>query len=67
MQMRQVCLLNLDEGKAKNWEMPLKEKIVNKFVQDSKELQDLVRSKEGLWSSVKGFFQWVYWLLFGSS
>lgn len=65
--MKQVCLLNLDEGKAKNWEEPLKKKIVDKFIGDSNELQDLVKSKEGLWSSVKGFCQWVYWLLFGSS
>lgn len=63
--MRQVCLLNLDEGKAKNWEEPLKEKIVKKFIRDSQELQDLVKSKKGLWSNVKGFFQWVYWLVCG--
>jgi hypothetical protein len=63
--MKQVCLLNLDEGKAKNWDMPLKEKIVEKFIQDSHELQTLIQSKEGLWSTVKGFFQWLHWLLFG--
>lgn len=63
--MRQVCLLNLDEGKAKNWDDSLKGKIVDKFIRDSHELQTLIKSKEGLWSSVKGFFQWVYWLMFG--
>lgn len=63
--MRQVCLLNLDEGKAKNWDTPLKEKIVEKFIRDSSELQALIKSKEGIWSSVKGFFQWVYWFIFG--
>ena len=63
--MRQVCLLNLDEGKAKHWDEPLKEKIVGKFIRDSNDLQDLMKSKEGFWSSVKGFFQWIYWSLFG--
>ena len=65
--MKQVCLLNLDEGKAKSWEPPLKEKIVEKFIRDSHELQALIKSKEGVWSNIKGFFQWIYWLLFGDS
>lgn len=63
--MKEVCLLNLDEGKAKNWDEQLKEKIVEKFLRDSQELQDVIKSKVGVWSSVKGFFQWVYWLVFG--
>jgi hypothetical protein len=65
--IKQVCLMNLDEGKAKYWDAPLKEKIVEKFVQDSQELQILIKSKEGLWSSVKGFLQWIHWLLFGDT
>lgn len=64
--MKQVCLLNLDEGKAKTWEKQLKEKIVEKFVHDSEELQDVIKSKEGIWSTIKGFFQWLYWLVFGA-
>ena len=59
--------MNLDEGKAKNWDAPLKEKIVEKFIQDSQELQTLIKSKEGLWSRVKGFLQWIHWLLFGDT
>ena len=65
--MKQVCLLNLDEGKAKNWEHELKEKIVEKYVRESQELQSIIKSKEGMWSSLKGFFQWVYWLILGES
>ena len=65
--MKQVCILNLDEGRAKSWDAPLKEKIVEKFIRDSQELQALILSKEGKWSNLKGFFQWVYWLLFGDS
>ena len=63
--MKQVCLLNLDEGKAKHWDEQLKEKIVEKFIRDSSDLQTILKSKEGLWSSTKGFFQWIYWSLFG--
>ena len=65
--MKQVCLLHLDEGKAKTWEKNLKEKIVEKFVRDSEELQDAVKSKEGFWSTIKGFFQWLYWIVFDGS
>ena len=65
--MKQVCLLHLDEGKAKKWEKHLKEKIVEKFVRDSEELQDVMKSKEGFWSTFKGFFQWLYWLIFDGS
>ena len=65
--MKEVCLLNLDEGKAKNWDLQLKEKITEKYIQDSSELQDLIRSKHGMWSTVKGFLQWLYWLVLGDS
>lgn len=56
-------MLNLDEGKAKDWEESLKLKISLKFIGDSRELQDVIASKKGLWSAVKGFFQWLLWCI----
>ena len=66
-QMKDVCLLNLDEGKAKNWQRSLKETIADRFIQNSQELQDVIRSKAGLWSTIKGFCQWLYWLFVGGN
>ncbi len=58
-------MLNLDEGKAKNWQKSLKEAITAKYIQSSPELQEIVRSKTGLWSSIKGFWQWLLWVVWG--
>lgn len=58
-------MLNLDEGKAKDWQESLKVKITNKFIEDSSELQEIIVSKEGLWSSMKGFFEWLVWHIIG--
>ena len=58
--MEQVCLLNLDEGKASNWPRPLKLSIINRYINNEKDLQVLLVSKEGVWSSIKGFIQWLY-------
>ncbi|XP_019856020.1 PREDICTED: guanylate-binding protein 5-like [Amphimedon queenslandica] len=58
--MEQVCLLNLDEGKASNWPRPLKLSIINRYINNEKDLRDLLVSKEGVWSSIKGFIQWLY-------
>lgn len=63
--MIEVCMLNLDEGKAGNWEESLKLKIAHKFVQSSQELQDVIASKLGPWSTIKGFIQWIIWYLGG--
>ncbi len=57
--MVEVCMLNLDEGKARDWQKSLKLKISQKFIRDSSELQDIIISKKGMWSTVKGFLQWV--------
>ena len=65
--MKKVCLLNLDEGKAKGWQQTLKETIAEKFIQNSQELQDVIKSKGGLWSTIKGFWQWLYWLIWGGN
>lgn len=57
--MTDVCMLNLNEGKAKDWQDSLKHKITNKFIQDSPELQFIINSKDNFWSKFKGFFQWI--------
>ena len=61
--MKDVCLLNLDEGKAKDWQRSLKITIVEKFIRDSDDLQKMIDSKSGWWSAIKGFFQWLASLL----
>ncbi len=53
--MIEVCMLSLNEGKAKDWQESLKYKVTQKFIQDSTELQHVIDSKQGFWSSVKGF------------
>ena len=63
VKMKEVCLLNLDEGKAKDWQRSLKITIVDKFIRDSDDLQEIVNSKRGWWSAIKGFFQWLASLL----
>lgn len=63
--MIKVCMLNLDEGKAKNWQDSLKLTIAEKFIEGSKELQEIIDSKKGWWSSIKGFWQWIVWLFTG--
>ena len=57
--MIEVCMLNLNEGKAKDWQHELKLKIAEKFLLDSVEVVHELESKRGTWSSIKGFFQWV--------
>ncbi|XP_072177130.1 uncharacterized protein [Diadema setosum] len=57
--IRQVCLLNLNEGKPKHWSSDLKARIIDLFIQSDTDLQRVIRSREGLWSSLRGFFQWI--------
>lgn len=58
-------MLNLNEGKAKDWQESLKYKITTKFIEDSQDLQDIIFSKRGFWSNVKGFIQWIMWYITG--
>lgn len=60
-------MLNLDEGKAKNWQESLKFKITQKYIRDSSELQSIIISKHGFFSTVKGFLQWIIWCIFGDT
>ncbi|XP_063966491.1 guanylate-binding protein 2-like [Lytechinus pictus] len=57
--IRNVCLLNLNEGKPKNWPSDLKASIIDLFIQSDPDLQRVIRSREGFWSSLVGFFQWI--------
>lgn len=57
--MIEVCMLNLNEGKAKEWQESLKLKIAEKFIESSSKLVVVLESKRGIWSTWKGFFQWI--------
>ena len=63
--MIKVCMLNLDEGKAKHWQDTLKLTIAEKYIEGSTELQEIIDSKKGWWSSIKGFWQWIVWFFTG--
>jgi len=64
--MINVCLLNLDEGKAKHWSSKLKYAIVSHYVSTDTDLQQLLASKRNLWSSILGFWQWLMWIISGN-
>ena len=64
--MKEVCLLNLAEGRAKDWEETLKAAISERFIDSSSELQSILESKRGLYSTLKGWWQWFLWTLFGT-
>ena len=57
--MIEVCMLNLNEGKAKDWDNSLKLKIAEKYIDSSSVLVQALDSKKGIWSTLKGFFQWI--------
>ena len=58
-------MIQLDKGKAQYWQKELKLAIAEKFIQKSPELQKLLASRRGWYSSVKGFILWLKWLLSG--
>ncbi|XP_023225373.1 guanylate-binding protein 2-like [Centruroides sculpturatus] len=62
--MIEVCKVNLNDGKVQYWSSELKISIIEHFIQKDKELQKLLESKSGLWSSIIGFFQWLLWLIY---
>lgn len=59
LQIRRICLLNLNDGKPKDWPSDLKYDIINYFIHSDKELQHLLKARDGIWSAVVGFFQWL--------
>lgn len=58
-----VCLLQLEEGKPKFWQMDLKRSIVKSFMNSDPELRKMIANVSGLWSSIVGFFLWILWLI----
>ena len=60
LQMEQVCLLHLDEGKASSWPVSFKKSIIARYINSQKDLQELLASKRGWWSMIKGFILWLY-------
>ena len=62
-QIREVCLVNLDEGKPKHWPVSLKNTIIDNFITMDEDLQRVLQSKQGLYSKIKGWIQWLLWIL----
>lgn len=61
--MEQVCLLHLDEGKASTWTLPFKRSIIVRYIGSQEDLQRLLETKRGWWSTTKGFLLWLYSLI----
>jgi hypothetical protein len=57
--IRTICLINLDDGIPKTWPIELKLQIIDNMIRNRQEIQDLIRKKEGLWSTFWGFVLWV--------
>ncbi|XP_078606478.1 uncharacterized protein LOC144879110 [Branchiostoma floridae x Branchiostoma japonicum] len=60
--IRQVCLLQLNQGQPKYWHQELKASIIDHFIQSEKDIQRIIQSRQGWWSAVVGFFQWLLWI-----
>ncbi|XP_022084340.1 uncharacterized protein LOC110975829 isoform X2 [Acanthaster planci] len=60
--IREVCMLNLDEGKPKHWPADLKVNIVDLFMNSDPDIRRVIKAREGLWSTVVGFVQWIIWI-----
>ncbi|XP_033642989.1 guanylate-binding protein 5-like [Asterias rubens] len=60
--IREVCMLNLDEGKPKHWPIDLKANIVDLFMNSDPDIRRVIKDRQGLWSTLLGFLQWICWL-----
>lgn len=58
-------MLHLNDGKAKDWPERLKVQIIESFMRDDAQLKAEMESRQGIWSSIVGFFQWFLALIFG--
>lgn len=58
----QVCLLQLEDGKAKYWQEDLKKSIIVDFMNGDPDLARALKRVKGLWSTILGFFVWLFWL-----
>ena len=61
--VRSVCLIHLDDGKPKSWPYELKLQIINNFIANDEDLISMINEKDGLWSTIKGLFEWILWTL----
>lgn len=59
----QVCLVQLQDGKAKHWNEDLKKSIIVDFMHADPDLAKALVDVKGLWSSLLGFFLWLFWIL----
>lgn len=59
----QVCLLHLEDGKAKHWHEDLKRSVIRDFMNADPDLVKALRDVKGFWSSFLGFFLWCFWML----
>uniref|UniRef100_T1IUF1 GB1/RHD3-type G domain-containing protein n=1 Tax=Strigamia maritima TaxID=126957 RepID=T1IUF1_STRMM len=50
--MENVCLLNLNEGKAKLWPQDFKVRIINHFLQNDMDLTKLINARRSMWARV---------------
>lgn len=57
-----VCLLQLEDGKAKYWQEDLKMSIIVDYMNEDPELSGALKRVKGLWSTILGFFVWLFWL-----
>lgn len=58
----QVCLLQLEDGKAKYWQEDLKKSIIVDYMNEDPDLVRALNNVKGLWSTILGFFVWMFWL-----
>mgnify|MGYP002714385969 CR=1 FL=1 len=59
LQVNDVCIIHLDQGLAHEWSLKLKNKVIDSFIKEDPELFALLESKQTLWSTIVGFFQWL--------
>uniref|UniRef100_A0A224YRT1 Interferon-induced guanylate-binding protein 2-like n=1 Tax=Rhipicephalus zambeziensis TaxID=60191 RepID=A0A224YRT1_9ACAR len=59
----QVCLVHLEDGKAKHWHEDLKRSVIKDFMNADPDLAKALRDVKGFWSSILGFFLWFFWIL----
>ena len=52
-------MINLDDGKPRSWPLELKNQIIDNFINSSEELTNLIAKKDGIWSLIAGFLEWI--------
>ncbi|XP_071948845.1 guanylate-binding protein 6-like [Antedon mediterranea] len=59
--IKEICLLNLNEGKAANWPVYLKISIIERYMANDADIQKLIYDRQGIYSAIIGFIQWLRW------